>query len=71
MKTNYNKKSQTFSITGLNAAEYAALRAVLISANSNCFEVRESDGAWSSNDDFICTLGDDEREALRSMCKIL
>jgi hypothetical protein len=70
MKTNYNKKSQTFSLTGLSAAEYAALGAVLITANTRCFEVRDKeDGTWYSNSDFVCTLGDDERAALRTVCK--
>jgi hypothetical protein len=71
MKTNYNKKSQTFSLTDLSAEECAALRAVLITANERCFEVRESEGVWYSNDDFVCALGDAEREALRDICRVL
>ena len=72
MKSNYNKKSQTFSLTGLNASEYAALCEVLNTANDRCFKVRDDeDGAWYSSDDFVCTLGDVEREALRDICKVL
>jgi hypothetical protein len=68
MKAKYNEKSQTFSLTGLSNVEYSTLCRILNTANERCFEIRENDGMWYSNDDFVCAL-DDDREALRSLCK--
>jgi hypothetical protein len=71
MRILYDEESQTFDFVDLTATEHAALCAVLITANERCFEVRESEGVWYSNEDFVCTLGDAEREALRNICRVL
>jgi hypothetical protein len=70
-KVSYNKKSGTFSITGLSAEAFSAIRTILHTANDRCFEERNDENIWCANDDFVCTLEDGEREALREVCNIL
>ena len=69
MKKSYNEKSGTFNLMYLSGVEYETLCKVLSTANNRCFEDCESDGMWYSNDDFMCTLDNDEREALRKLCE--
>lgn len=62
MKVNYNQNGKA-SITGLTSDELSMIQSVLYSAK-RCFPDREDNGEWLSNDDFVCTLTDKEKEAL-------
>ena len=70
MKTNLTKAG-TWTISGITQTQYNAMRDVLVTANDRCFQKQESDGRYFSGDDFVCTLDEDERDALRQMCKQL
>ena len=69
MKVNINKNG-TRSITELSPNEASAIVSVLKTANERCF-TESLDGLWWSNDDFVCCLSDEEREALREVCRAL
>lgn len=66
MKTNLNKAG-TRTISGITQTQYNVMREVLVTANDRCFQEQESDGRYFSGDDFVCTLDEDEREALRQV----
>lgn len=70
MKTNLTKAG-TWTLSGITQKQYDAIREVLDTANDRCFQKQESDGRYFSGDDFVCTLDEDEREALREVCKSL
>lgn len=64
-------KAGTYTITGITENQYRAMREILITANDRCFQEQESDGGYFSGDDFVCCLDENEREALRQICKSL
>lgn len=64
-------KTGTYTITGITATQYRALAAVLTTADERCFGEQDEDGNYYSNDDFVCSLDGDEREALRQVCDAL
>lgn len=68
MKVDYTKAG-TYTITGIMTTQYNALRSVLRSADDRCFEEQNEDGSYYSNDDFVCLLDAEEREALAAVCK--
>lgn len=70
MKVDYTQAG-TYTITGITMTQYNALRSVLQSADDCCFEVQNEDGSYYSNDDFVCMLDAEEREALAEVCKAL
>jgi hypothetical protein len=70
MKKEFNEKTQTYNLTELSQSEYCALSSVVEAADSQCFE-DEDGGEWYSRHEFFCVLKNDEREALRTMRKLL
>lgn len=68
MKVNITRAG-TYTITGLTKNQYNAMRSVLQTADDRCFDEQDEDGNYYSNDDFVCTLDAEEREALRRVCK--
>lgn len=68
MKVNITK-SGTYTITGLTKNQYNAMRSVLQAADDRCFDEQDEDGNYYSNDDFVCSLDEKEREALSWICK--
>ncbi len=55
-------------MAGITATQYRAFAAVLTTADKCCFDEQDEDGNYCSNDDFVCSLDGDEREALRQVC---
>lgn len=70
MKVTYTQAG-TYTITGITATQYRALTAVLTTAAERCFDEQDEDGNYYSNNDFVCMLDGDEREALRQVCDAL
>lgn len=70
MKTNLTKAG-TYTITGITKNQYNAIRIILTTADDRCFDEHNEDGSYYSGDDFVCTLDQGEREALRQVCKSL
>ncbi|GAB0481650.1 hypothetical protein KML24007_03960 [Alistipes indistinctus] len=70
MKVN-RTKAGTYTITGITKNQYNALRTILTTDDDRCFDEANEDGDYYSNDDFVCTLTKEEREALRQLCKSL
>lgn len=64
-------RAGTYTITGLTKNQYIAMRSVLQAADDRCFDEQNADGSYYSNDDFICRLEAEEREALSRVCKAL
>lgn len=67
----HRTKTGTYMIEGITATQYRALAAVLTTVNERCFDEQDEDGNYYSNDDFVCSLDGDEREALRQVCDAL
>lgn len=67
----HRTKTGTYTIEGITATQYRALAAVLTTVNERCFDEQDEDGNYYSNDDFVCSLDGDEREALRQVCDAL
>lgn len=61
-------KNKKFSLIGLTKDELITILTIAKTANDRCFCEKDDDGNWYSNDDFVCSLTDSEREALRSVC---
>lgn len=64
-RTKFNK-SGTVSILGLTKDEYNALRSVMYSSK-RCFDEPDEDQGYYSNDDFVCLLLKEEKEALDNL----
>lgn len=64
-------KTGTYTITGITATQYRTLAAVLTTADERRFDEQAEDGNYYSNDDFVCMLDGEEREALRRVCNAL
>lgn len=64
-------KTGTYTIAGITATQYRVLAAVLMTADERCFDEQDEDGNYYSNDDFVCLLDGNEREALRQVCDAL
>lgn len=67
----HRTKTGTYTITGITATQYRTLAAVLTTADERCFGEQAEDGNYYSNDDFVCMLDGEEREALRRVCNAL
>lgn len=67
MKVNITKAG-TYSITGLTRTDYRTIKYILETANDRCFDEQDEDGNYYSSDDFVCSLDEKEREALRKIC---
>lgn len=61
MKIRFNKNG-TVSICGMTMAQYNAINEI-IKSSERCFDEKE-DGEYRSNDDFVCTLSEKEKEAM-------
>lgn len=59
--------SGNYTIGRLTETEVNVMLTIVRTADRRCFEEQDDDGAWYSNDDFILTLSDDERTALRNL----
>ena len=70
MKVNITKAG-TYSITGLTRTDYRTIEYILRIANDRCFGEQDEGGNYYSNDDFVCSLDEKEREALRRICDVL
>lgn len=70
MKVNITKAG-TYSITGLTRTEYRTLGYILRTADDRCFDEPDEEGNYYSNDDFVCSLDEKEREALHRICDVL
>lgn len=64
-------KSGTYTISGITAAQYRAMATILHTANDCCFNDPEDSGEYYSNENFVCVLDSDEREALTQVCDVL
>mgnify|MGYP000025335348 FL=1 len=64
-RTRFNKNG-TVSILGLTKDEYNALRSVMYSSR-RCFDEPDEDQGYYSNDDFVCLLSKEEKEALDNL----
>lgn len=64
-KTRFNKDN-TVSIIRLTRDEYNALRSVMYSSK-RCFDEPDEDQGYYSNDDFVCLLLKEEKEALDNL----
>lgn len=66
MEANFSKK---VDLLGLSYDEANAINKVLQRVNATCFnQPDEETSEWLSNDDFVCTLSNDERAALATFC---
>lgn len=68
MKVNITKTG-TYTFTGLTRKQYHTISYILRVANERCFGEQDEDGSYYSNDDFVCSLDKEEREALRRVCE--
>lgn len=64
-RTRFNKNG-TVSILGLTKDEYNAMTQVIY-ASQQCFPEREENGEYYSNEDFVCILSQQEKEALNNL----
>lgn len=64
MKLKYNKTQKTCTISGLTPTEVDVILAIVDTANRRCFHTQEDSGEWYSNDDFILSLSNEQRQAL-------
>lgn len=64
-KTKFNKNG-TVSILSLTEDEYNALRSVIYSSK-RYFDEPDKDQGYYSNDDFVCLLSKEEKEALDNL----
>nr|DAL63060.1 MAG TPA_asm: hypothetical protein [Caudoviricetes sp.] len=64
-KTHFNKNN-TVSIIGLTKDEYNALRSIVYSSK-RCFDEPDEDEGYYSNDDFVCLLLKEEKQALDNL----
>ncbi len=57
-------------LSGISIDEIGAIMTVLNTANERCFRVddKQENGDYYSNDDFVCTLAEKQRNALRHFC---
>ena len=62
MKVNITKAG-TYSITGLTRTDYRTIGYILRIADDRCF--------GEQDEDFVCSLDEKEREALRKICSAL
>lgn len=67
----HNIKAGTYTISELTESQFNAMHTVLQAADDRCFDEQDADGSYYSNDDFVCTLDAEEREALSCVCKAL
>ncbi len=67
MKLTHTKKGYT--LTGISSTQFVAALRVLNTANDRCFNEPETTGEYHSNEDFVCTLTGEQREALTSLCR--
>jgi len=61
------KINNTFSVSELTEHELDVIFAVVYTANKRCFNVQDESGKWLSNDDFILSLDNTQREALKNL----
>jgi hypothetical protein len=64
-KTHFNKNN-TVSIIGLTRDEYNALCSVMYSSKK-CFNEPDEDEGYYSDDDFVCLLSKEEKQALDNL----
>ena len=57
-------------LSGLTINEICAIMNVVSTANDRCFKEcdQQANGDYYSNDDFVCTLDKEQREALNNFC---
>ena len=70
MKVNITKAG-TYSITGLTRTDYRTIGYILRIANDRYFGEQDEDGNYYSKDDFVCSLDEKVRKALRRICDVL
>jgi len=64
MKLKVNKTNKTCTISGLTSTEVDVILGIVDTANRRCFREQEDRGEWYSNDDFVLSLTDEQRQAL-------
>lgn len=64
MKLKVNKTNKTCTISGLTSTEVDVILGIVDAANRRCFREQEDSGEWYSNDDFVLSLTDEQRQAL-------
>ncbi len=65
-------KTGKYTITGITPTQLQTMAAVLLVANERCFDEPEEDnGCYYSNEDFVCCLYAEEREALEQISEVL
>lgn len=64
MKLKVNKTNKTCTISGLTSTEVDVILGIVDTANRRCFREQEDSGEWYSNDDFVLSLTDEQRQAL-------
>lgn len=56
-------KNGTVSITGMDEHVYTAIQEILFSSKQT-FEYDEEESEYRSNDDFVCSLSEEQKDAL-------
>ena len=64
MKLKVNKTNKTCTFSGLTSTEVDVILGIVDTANRRCFREQEDSGEWYSNDDFVLSLTDEQRQAL-------
>jgi len=64
MELKLNRTNKNCTINGLTPTEVDVILAIVDTANRRCFHTQEDSGEWYSNDDFILSLTDEQRQAL-------
>ena len=64
MKLKVNNTNKTCTISGLTSTEVDVILGIVDTANRRCFREQEDSGEWYSNDDFVLSLTDEQRQAL-------
>lgn len=62
-RTRFNKNG-TVSITGISLDLYYGIQKIVSAAESAFVDPKEDDGEYHSNNDFVCSLSQEEKDAL-------
>lgn len=64
MKLKIDRTNKTCTISELTSTEVDVILAIVDTANRRCFREQEDSGEWYSNDDFVLSLTNEQRQAL-------
>ena len=58
---------EVYSLHQLTNTEIDVIFAIIHTADRRCFDERDEDGNWYSNDDFVLKMNDEQRKALANL----